>query len=55
MKAYNNVGQEYFYCGDLERAKYYSNRGMRGATEIDGSNLKSVSLNLLKTKQSRLA
>lgn len=38
--AYEELGMIHYYNGDLERAKYYSERASRGWIESDSSQLK---------------
>lgn len=38
--AYDMIGRMHFYRGNLERAKYYSNRCKLGLTEVEHSKMK---------------
>ena len=52
LNAYDNMGLEYFYLGDIEKSSYYHDRMVRGKVESDSSVIKSVTMNLLANKRS---
>jgi len=45
MKAYDGLAIYYYYAGDLDRAKYYSDRMLRGKMEAKFSNVRKMSEN----------
>ena len=51
LNAYDSMGLEYFYLGDIEKSSYYHDRMVRGKLESDSSVTKSVSKNLLENKR----
>ena len=53
MKAYDNIGTEYFYLSDLTRAKFYNDKVTFGEVEPSTSIVRKVSIQILKTKIER--
>ena len=51
LEVYDNLGIEYYYLGDIERAVYYHNRMIQGSLEPEGTAVKEISLNMLSTKR----
>ncbi len=54
MSAYDNLSIQYFYLGDLERAKYYNDRMLRGKTEAKFSVIRKISETHSKKKFQKL-
>ena len=42
MLAYENIGLQYYYMGNLEKAKHYHDRAMRGKYEVPGSHIREI-------------
>lgn len=42
LRSYEQIGKQYFYLGDMKKAKYYSERATRGLVETDDSNIKLI-------------
>jgi tetratricopeptide (TPR) repeat protein len=40
LRALDNIGMQYFYLNDKNKAKYYHNRFLNGRSEKDESNIK---------------
>jgi tetratricopeptide (TPR) repeat protein len=49
--AYDSIGLQYFYLGDIERARYYHERMWRGIAEDDKSAVRKISQQKLKLKR----
>lgn len=49
--AYDSIGLQYFYLGDIERARYYHERMWRGIAEDDKSAVRKISEQKLKIKR----
>ena len=54
MQAYDNIAMEYFYMGDLQKAKFYSDRMLRGKFENKDSIIRSVCVNILQSKREKV-
>ena len=54
MQAYDNIAMEYFYMGDLEKAKFYQDRMLRGKFENKDSIIRSVCINILQSKREKI-
>lgn len=54
MMAFDNLSLEYFYMGDIERAKYYQDRMQRGKAENSDSVIRQVCLNILNSKREKV-
>lgn len=54
MQAYDNLGMENFYLGNIERAKFYQDRMLRGKLEDKESVVRNVCHNVLITKRERV-
>ena len=51
MHAYDNMGVDYFYLGDMEKCNYYHDRIVRGKFESEDSVLKSVTVSTIRSKR----
>ena len=51
MHAYDNMGVDYFYLGDMEKSNYYHDRIVRGKFESEDSVLKSVTVSTIRSKR----
>lgn len=54
MQAYDNMALEYFYMGDLEKAKFYQERMLRGKFENKDSIIRGVCINILQSKREKI-
>ena len=54
IQAYDNLSLEYFYIGDINKAKIYQERMLRGKLEKDNSIIRSVCINMLNSKRERI-
>lgn len=45
---------EYFYLGDVQKAKHYLDRMQRGKVENKDSVIRGVCLNMLKSKREKI-
>jgi hypothetical protein len=46
---------EYFYLGNIEKAKFYQDRMLRGKVENIDSIIRGVSNNILSSKREKIA
>mmetsp|Transcript_13650 Transcript_13650/g.19948 ORF Transcript_13650/g.19948 Transcript_13650/m.19948 type:complete len:327 (+) Transcript_13650:709-1689(+) len=53
LLAYDMIGMQYFYLGELEKAKYYHDRMWTGITEDKNSAVRELALRNLKAKRER--
>ena len=53
MQAYDNIGTEYFYIGNIKKAKYYNDKVCFGQVEPSDSIVRKVAIQILKTKIDR--
>ena len=53
MQACDSLGLAYYYAGDLEKARHFNDRMMRGKIECEDSVIKRVSNNLIQAKRNR--
>ena len=51
MHAYDCMGVDYFYLGDMEKCNYYHDRIVRGKFESEDSVLKSVTMSTIRSKR----
>jgi len=51
MLAYDSLGIEYYYMGEIEKSRYYHERMIRGKMENSTSIAKKVTTNLLKSRR----
>ena len=54
MQAYDNLAIEYFYQGDIAKAKVYQERLTRGKVETKDSVIRNVCLDTLMAKRDRI-
>ena len=50
VQAYEGIGQQYFYLGDLKKSNYYLDRMTRGKIEKADSKVRGMYLSNLKDK-----
>jgi hypothetical protein len=55
LQAYDCIAMEYYYAGDLDKAKTYEERVNRGKLERKDSIIRSVCLNILASKREKVA
>ena len=53
LAAYDNIGTEYFYLGNLTKAKYYNDKVCFGEVEPAESIVRKVAVQILETKIER--
>ena len=54
MQAYDNIALEYFYMGDVQKARHYQERMERGKMEAKESVIRNVCLNILWSKREKI-
>ena len=50
LEAYDNIGCEYFYIGNLKKAKFYNDKVCFGDIEMPGSIMRKVAVQILETR-----
>lgn len=54
LQCYDLIGMQYYYLGDVMKAKYYHDKMMNGKVEPDDSEVKRLGVARLKNKEEKL-